>query len=60
MHTSVKIYLGRRAEVFIWMSIQSANQDLTFERRDLSERASLFDPIHAVRKIFHITEINFL
>ena len=46
MRTSFKIHLGRRAEVFIWISIHTAYRDLAFERGDLGKRASPFDHIN--------------
>ena len=46
MCTSIKIYLGRRAEVFVWISVHPAYQDLASQRQDLGKRASTFDYIN--------------
>ena len=41
-----KIYLGRRAEVFIWISVHPAYRDPDFEKRDLGKQASPFGDIN--------------
>ena len=46
IRTSIKIYFGRRAEVFTWISVHSAYRNLAFERRDLDKQASPIDHIN--------------
>ena len=46
MLTSIKTYLGWRAEVFIWIYVHPAYRDLDFDRRDFNKEASLIDQIN--------------